>query len=124
MSYISENDINIFLKQKRHYFNKADIPNIQRSLSLCEITLDELDAFPLKSPATGLFLSVTLGLFGIDRFYAGNNIAGILKLLSTGWSGIGWVVDWFLIKRAIRKRNYDNLDEYLTEIVIGEDNHF
>ncbi len=122
MTYISENDITLFLERKRKFFNKADILRIQCSLSLCDITLDELDVLPLKSPAIGLFLSVVSGFLGIDRFYAGNHIAGVIKLLSTGLCGIWWVIDWFLIKKAIRTKNYNDLDNYLTEIMLADNN--
>ncbi len=42
---------------------------------------------------TYLFLSVTLGILGIDRFYKGEVLWGVLKLISGGGAGIWYVVD-------------------------------
>jgi TM2 domain-containing membrane protein YozV len=42
---------------------------------------------------TYLLLSLTLGFFGIDRFYKGEILWGILKLISGGGFGIWWLVD-------------------------------
>ena len=43
------------------------------------------------------FLSLFLGIFGADRFYAKKTGTGVLKLLTLGVSGIWWLVDLFLI---------------------------
>jgi hypothetical protein len=42
---------------------------------------------------TFILLSVTLGLLGIDRFYKGEVLWGILKLISGGGFGIWYLVD-------------------------------
>ena len=48
-----------------------------------------------------LFLSIFLGLLGIDRFYIGHTGTGIIKLLTWGGFYIWWLVDIILI--ATRK---------------------
>ncbi len=43
--------------------------------------------------ATCLVFSVTLGILGIDRFYKGEILWGVLKLISEGGVGIWYIVD-------------------------------
>ncbi len=43
--------------------------------------------------ASYLLLSITLGVIGIDRFYKGEVLWGILKLISFGGFGIWYLVD-------------------------------
>jgi TM2 domain-containing membrane protein YozV len=42
---------------------------------------------------TYLLLSLTLGIIGIDRFYKGEVLWGVLKLISVGGFGIWYIVD-------------------------------
>jgi len=56
------------------------------------------------SPQRGI-LGLCFGSFGIDRFYIGNIILGILKLITFGAFFIWTIVDWFLITNATRKAN-------------------
>jgi TM2 domain-containing membrane protein YozV len=58
-----------------------------------------------KDPAVSLALSLTLGTFGIDRFYVGNVVLGILKLITFGAFFIWTLIDWFLIMGATRRVN-------------------
>ena len=43
------------------------------------------------------FISLFLGIFGIDRFYVGKKKSGVVKLLTLGGLGIWWLVDLFII---------------------------
>jgi TM2 domain-containing membrane protein YozV len=58
-----------------------------------------------KDPAIALILSLTFGYFGVDRFYLGNIILGVLKLITFGGFFIWAMVDWFLITDSTRKAN-------------------
>lgn len=44
-----------------------------------------------------LLLSIFVGALGIDRFYMGHILSGILKLLTFGGLGIWWLIDLILI---------------------------
>jgi TM2 domain-containing membrane protein YozV len=58
-----------------------------------------------KDPAVALILSLSFGWLGIDRFYTGNVILGVLKLLTLGAYFIWYIIDWFLIMGATRRAN-------------------
>jgi TM2 domain-containing membrane protein YozV len=58
-----------------------------------------------------LALSLFLGYFGVDRFYIGNIVLGILKLITVGGFFIWMLVDWFLIMDATRKANFKIANE-------------
>lgn len=53
-------------------------------------------------PTSALVLSLLLGFLGIDRFYIGHPIRGLLKLLTLGGLGIWWLVD--IVLRAVDVR--------------------
>jgi TM2 domain-containing membrane protein YozV len=58
-----------------------------------------------KDPAISLTFSLYFGIFGVDRFYIGNVILGVLKLITLGGFFIWTIIDWFLIMNATRQAN-------------------
>ncbi|RLI83923.1 TM2 domain-containing protein [Archaeoglobales archaeon] len=59
-----------------------------------------------KKWRTALILSIFLGLFGIDRFYLGYSLKGILKLFTAGGFYIWWIIDIIQIARnSLRDAN-------------------
>lgn len=52
---------------------------------------------PQKSWTTALILSFFLGGLGIDRFYLGYTLLGVLKLLTLGGLGLWALIDFVLI---------------------------
>src|SRR5438876_1090482 len=48
-----------------------------------------------KEPAIALILSLVFGSFGIDRFYLGHIVLGILKLITFGAFFVWTIIDWF-----------------------------
>merc|ERR1712232_1104628 len=59
----------------------------------------------------GVLEMLGLGLFGIDRMYAGSVTTGIIKLLTLGGCGVWAIVDWFaiIVNAMERKESIDSL---------------
>jgi TM2 domain-containing membrane protein YozV len=50
-----------------------------------------------KKWSTALILSILLGGIGVDRFYLGYTLLGVLKLITGGGFGIWWLIDIILL---------------------------
>ena len=59
----------------------------------------------MKSPTTVLLVSIFLGGLGIDRFILGQQILGVLKLVTCGGCGIWTITDWFTAGDRTRSYN-------------------
>ena len=44
-----------------------------------------------------LILSIVVGGFGIDRFYTGSIVLGVLKLVTLGGLGLWWLIDLIML---------------------------
>ena len=113
MTHISELEIEQYMQNNKKYFEKSEISRFKNIIRNSNITFQELNTVQYKSPALGTALSVILGLLGVDRFYSCNYILGILKLCTFGCSGFWWVIDWFLIGKAIKRNNQQKLYSFL-----------
>ena len=58
-----------------------------------------------KNPVYGYGFNAWLGWLGVDRFYVGDVVAGILKLITLGGCGIWVLIDYFLIAGRCRTKN-------------------
>lgn len=65
------------MKALEEYITKKDKQILQEK----NISYDKNILLKLKNPKVALFISVICGNLGIDRFYKGNIIFGVLKLL-------------------------------------------
>ena len=96
------------------YFLEKDIRSVRLMLNAAHNDLySMLFSIDFKAPGKVLFLSLFLGVCGIDRFYIGDTLMGVFKLLTGGGFGIVLFIDWFTISKVIRERNYDKLLAYL-----------
>ena len=115
---MESNKIDMYIGTMRENFDSMFIPTIKSSLE--KVDDDQFILFQTvayKSPIVAIVLSLFLGFLGIDRFYIGNVLLGILKLLTFGGLGIWTIIDWFLIMGATRKVNQKKFTElvYMVE---------
>ena len=109
------NKVEMFIGTTRENFDAISIPSIKSSLEkLDDDKLIIFQSLNYKSPTVALVLSLFLGFLGIDRFYIGNIVFGVLKLLTLGGLGIWTIIDWFLIMGATRKANYKKFTEQIS----------
>lgn len=108
-------------EDRTRYLDQTSIDKLNRYESgLSKSAKEELGKTALKNGRLALFLSLTLGLVGGDRFYLGQTTRGLAKLMLTlslllsFWTGIGlifalvfiWqICDIFLIQAAAREVN-------------------
>ncbi len=99
-----------FLAMNKKYFESGQLVFVKERL--CAIPEDRfsmLGALKFKSPGAALALSIFFGTIGVDRFYLGDTGLGLGKLFTGGGCGVWAFVDWFLIRKAARRKNYEKL---------------
>lgn len=69
-----------------------------------------------KKPMKMFFVSLFLGLFGVDWFLLGNPWFGVLKLITVGGFGIWMIGDWFSIIENTKRYNYESFIKRIVEI--------
>ena len=72
-----------------------------------------LVSLPYKSPFIALVISLLVGYLGIDRFYLGDTGLGVAKLLTCGGFGVWTLVDWFLVMKRAKEKNFELLMNYV-----------
>lgn len=76
----------------------------RKNPELVSATIECIKGF--KIPWIAQILSVFLGLFGVDRFYAGDKRSGLTKLCTLGGILVFYVYDWFVIFNRVKYNNY------------------
>ena len=90
------------------------IPSVwSRVKDMDDSKLQTLAGVPMKSPSTTVILACLLGSLGIDRFYLGDTMMGVLKLITGGGCGIWSLIDFFTAISRAKKSNYNKLQMYL-----------
>lgn len=99
-----------FMAANARKFPRESLHSLTSSLYVLS---DEKSILPpdsyFRSPTVALVFSLCLGYLGIDRFYIGDTAKGILKLVTGGGFGLWTIIDWFLIMKDCRIRNYQKL---------------
>lgn len=101
-----------YIIANRDFFPSENLHLLREKLSsLPEEKQMIAQSIGLKSPIITLILSLLLGGLGIDRFYLGDILLGILKMVSV-WLIIGlfWVlIDIFLCYKKSKEINFNNI---------------
>ena len=109
---MDSNSVNVYLST-----HASDFPAQSYIVVRDKLLAMDPDQFQVASmlryhnPVVAFLLSLFLGWLGIDRFYIGDILLGVLKLITGGGFGIWWLVDLFVIIPAARRKN---LQTFLT----------
>lgn len=72
-----------------------------------------------KDRTVALILSILVGTLGVDRFYVGDIVLGVVKFLTVGLCGVFWLIDLFLIMGKTDEVNRDKAHEIAASIKLS-----
>lgn len=99
---------NMLLMTYGKYFPDESLMMIKEKFdAMDESKTSILYTLPLKDPTMALILSIVAGGLGVDRFYIGDTGLGIAKLLTCGGCGIWTIIDYFLIMKVTKEKNFE-----------------
>jgi TM2 domain-containing membrane protein YozV len=106
--------VDMYIMTNGKHFESHQIHLIrEKLLSMDESKWIMIQSLQLKDTQTSLLISIFLGTYGIDRFYIGDTGIGVGKLLTCGGLGIWTIVDWFMIQKATRQKNFEKIQQFL-----------
>lgn len=109
----SQNFVTTYLAINADKFPQESINSVQQSISNLSAQQQlALNTLNLKDPTLALLLSFFFGTLGVDRFYIGNIMLGILKLITVGGFGIWTIIDWFIMMKTTRQQNLQKLIKF------------
>ena len=99
---------NMLLMSFSKYFPEESLMMIREKFeNMDESKTSMLYTLSFKDPMTALNLTIVAGPLGIDRFYIGDTGLGVAKLLTCGGCGIWTLVDYFLIMKRTKEKNFE-----------------
>lgn len=102
--------VDSFIISAAKYFPEEQIITLRSMLEAADdSTWIRISTLQFKDPTITLIVSLLGGSLGIDRFYIGDMGLGIAKLLTCGGVGIWTIVDWFLIMKTVREKNFQKI---------------
>lgn len=106
---MEQQEVDRLLLQYASKYPPEMIPHVRQMLQQLDADSAYIRLAQTKDPMIAILLSVLLGCYGVDRFYAGDILLGALKLITCGGCGIWWLIDIFLIMNVIKQKNYMTL---------------
>jgi TM2 domain-containing membrane protein YozV len=109
---MEDKKVDMFIMSNNKHFEPMQLNSIREKLN----AMDDnkwgiVSSMKFKDPTTLLIISILLGQLGVDRFMLGETGKGIGKLLTCGGLGIWAIVDWFLISKATREKNFEQFQQ-------------
>ncbi len=112
-SGIDSTKIEFFIATMSDKFHSDDLLLIRSRLeALDDNRLIMIQSIDYKKPTTILIVSFFLGCFGIDRFILGENLLGILKLITCGGFFVWAIIDCFTALNRTREYNINKFLQF------------
>lgn len=111
----------MWLGRNMNLFHKKDEKQIQEMV--VKLTNEQFLQVTkhLKKPSTMFFVSLFLGVFGVDRFILGDIRMGIIKLMTFGGMLVLWLIDLFTINNRTKFYNFNNVNNIFRIGVMDEE---
>lgn len=106
--------VDMFIMSNSKFFESHQVNMIrERLLEMDDSKWVMISTVQLKDPTTSLIVSILAGSLGVDRFMIGDTGLGVGKLLTCGGLGIWGIIDWFMIQKATREKNFEKIQQFL-----------
>lgn len=103
---MDQNKVDQFIMMNGKYLPQEQLLSIKSSLEMMDDSKwTSIQFMQFKDPMISLILSLFVGSLGVDRFYIGDTMLGVLKLITCGGFGLWTIIDLFLIMEATRQNN-------------------
>lgn len=101
---------NMLLMTYSKYFPEENIVMLRDKFdAMDDDKISMMYSLQFKDPMIALILSIVAGSLGIDRFYIGDIGLGVAKMLTCGGCGIWTLIDYFLIMKSTKEKNFEKL---------------
>lgn len=101
---------NMLLMTYSKYFPEENIVMLRDKFdAMDDDKVSMMYSLQFKDPMIALILSIVAGSLGIDRFYIGDIGLGVAKMLTCGGCGIWTLIDYFLIMKSTKEKNFEKL---------------
>ena len=105
---------NMLLMTYSKYFPEENIIMLKEKFeAMDDDKTSMMYSLQFKDPMMALILSIVAGTLGIDRFYIGDVGLGVAKLLTCGGCGIWTIIDYFMIMKAAKQKNFEKLMTFM-----------
>lgn len=114
---MQEEQLNQFISSHKDCFSKAQMAEVSdRASRVMDSKAEVLMSLKTRRCTAMIWISILLGVLGVDCFLLGRNGRGVLKLLTFGGLGILWVIDIVHIRQNTWAYNYKRFNNALLSI--------